>query len=130
MTEQDFRDKFSSILYKAIKLEMEHPQDWSVAIVVSIALGASISILSAVGCAVIVSDEEKKFVLNHGIKVEFNYSGNRQSASRCTGHLSPEYTYQWLTNIDNRLDSVDKAISLAKDLNREFTQNNWGKNWE
>ena len=63
MTEQDFRDKFSSILSKAMKLEMEHPRDWGVATVVSIALGATVSILSAVGCVVDINDGNKMFIL-------------------------------------------------------------------
>lgn len=130
MTEQDFRDKFSSILSKAVKLEMDHPQDWGVATVVSIALGSTVSILSAVGCVVDINDGNKMFILNHGIKVDFDYSGGRPVGSRCISHLSPEYAYQRLTNIDNGLDSVDKAMSLARDLDREFTQNGWNKNWE
>ena len=128
MTEQDFRKKYTSIMQKAKKLEAEHPGDWGVMTVVSVAVGATISILAGVNCCVEVTEEDKRFTLSHGIKVSYA-EGNNQTGSRNIGYISPEYAYDRITSIDNGLDSVDKAIKLTKEIDKEFTRNNWGKIW-
>lgn len=130
MAEQDFRDKFSSIIYKAMKLEAENPRNSAVSTCVGVAIGTSISLLASIGCVVDVNENDKHFVLRHKINVKFNAPCTRQVGSRNIGCVSLDYAYQRLTDIDNGLDSLDKAITLAKDLDREFTQNGWGKNWK
>lgn len=130
MDEKDFRDKFSSIMYKAMKLEAENPHNSVVSACVGVAIGASISLLASIGCIVNINEDDKQFVLRHKINVEFNAQNIRQVGSRNIGYVSPNYAYQRLTDIDNGLDSLDKAITIADDIEREFTQNNWGKNWK
>ena len=128
MTEQDFRKKYTSIMQKAMKLEAEHPGDGGVMTVVSIAVGATISILAGVNCCVEVTEEDKRFTLSQGIKVSYA-EGNNQIGSKNIGCINLEYAYDRLTSIDEGLDSVDKAIKIAKEIDREFDQRGWGKNW-
>jgi len=129
MTEQDFRDRYSSIMYKAIRLETENPENLCVTISVMIAVGATISILSSIGCRVDIKKEDKHFVLKHGLKVDFNYTETTTSESRNIRYITPEYAYEKLTDIDNGLDSIDKARHIAEIIDQEFSKNGWGKNW-
>ena len=130
MTEQDFKDKFSSIMYKAIKLESDNPENAGVLIVVRIAVGAAISIYLTTGYNANITLDIKRFILRLGLKVDIDYTGNTQHTSRNINYITPDEVYQRLSRIENGLDSVDHAIILAKEIDREFTQKGWGKNWE
>ena len=78
MTEQDFRKKYTSIMQKAMKLEAEHPGDGGVMTVVSIAVGATISILAGVNCCVEVTEE----VFESPASIVFDEAENRLHAQK------------------------------------------------
>ena len=129
MTEQDFRDKFNSIMLKSLKLELKYPNSGEVFFAVGVVVGATASLLAGVNASVVQNKEYENFFYRHHLRIDFGKINPRHQGSVCIGQVDPMYAYQVLNKIDNALDALDTTLNIAQKLDVEFTQNNWKKNW-